>query len=122
MLASQCLDGQAKAECKSRLNELRQDLNEAERFNDPQCQTKAQNKIQATANYLASAAGLGESDRKTYSDAERARSALTKCIKKAIQKIADAIPPLGSHLAARIQTGYFCSCKPHPERPVNWNV
>src|SRR5436190_4915812 len=29
------LDTQAKAECKRRLNELRQDLNEAERFNDP---------------------------------------------------------------------------------------
>jgi hypothetical protein len=116
------LDAQAKAECKFRLNELRQDLNEAERFNDPQRKTEAQNEIQAIAGYLASAVGLGGRDRKTSSDTERARSAVTKCIKKAIKKIGDAIPSLGYHLAARIKTGYFCSYNPHPERPVTWKL
>jgi len=114
------LDVQAKAECKCRLNELRQELNEAERFNDPQRKTEAQNEVQAIADYLASAIGLGGRDRKTSSDAERARSAVTKCIKKAIQKISDAIPSLGYHLVARIKTGYYCSYNPHPERPANW--
>jgi non-specific serine/threonine protein kinase len=113
-------DAQAKAECKCRLNELWQDLNEAERFNDPQRKTEAQNEVQAIADYLASAIGLGGRNRKTSSDAERARSAVTKSIKKAIQKVGDAIPSLGYHLAARIRTGYFCSYVPHPERPVNW--
>jgi non-specific serine/threonine protein kinase len=114
------LDAQAKAECKRRLNDLRQDLNEAERFNDPQRKTEAQNEVQAITDYLASAVGLGGRDRKTSSNAERARCAVTKCIKKAIQKIDEAIPSLGYHLAARIKTGYFCSYNPHPERPVNW--
>jgi cytochrome c553 len=114
------LDGQAKTECKRRLNELRQDLNDAERFNDSQRKTEAQNEIQAIADYLASAVGLGGRDRQTSSDTERARSAVTKCIRKAIQKIGDAIPSLGYHLAVRIKTGYFCSYNPHPERPVNW--
>lgn len=114
------LDAQAKAEYKRRLNELRQDLNEAERFNDPQRKTEAQNELRAIADYLASAIGLGGKDRKTSSDAERARSAVTKCIKKAIRKIGEAIPSLGYHLAARIKTGYFCSYNPHAERPVNW--
>ena len=115
------LDAQAKAECKRRLNELRQDLNEAERFNDPQRKTKAQNEVQAITDYIASAVGLGGRDRKTSSDTERARSAVTKCIRKAIQKIGDAIPSLGYHLAARIKTGYFCCYNPHPDRPVTWN-
>jgi hypothetical protein len=114
------LDAQAKAEYKCRLNELRQDLNEAERFNDPLRRTEAQNEIQVITDHLAAAVGLGRRDRKTSWDAERARSAVTKCIKKAIQKIGDAIPSLGYHLAARIKTGYFCSYNPHPERPVNW--
>ena len=114
------LDAQAKAECQCRLIELWQDLNEAERFHDPQRKTEAQNEMQAIADYLASAVGLGGRDRKTSSDAERARSAVTKRIKKAIQTIGDAIPSLGYHLAARIKTGYFCSYNPHPERPVNW--
>lgn len=114
------LDGHAKAECKRRLNELRQDLTEAERFNDPQRKTEAQNELQAIADYLASAIGLGGRDRKISSDSERARSAVTKCIRKAIQKIGEAHPSLGYHLTARIKTGYFCSYNPHPDRPVSW--
>jgi cytochrome c553 len=114
------LDGQAKAEYQRRLNELRQELKEEERFNDPQRKAQAQNEVQAIADYLASAVGLGGRDRKTSSDAERARSAVTKRVKNAIQKIGDEIPSLGYHLAARIKTGYFCSYNPHPERPINW--
>jgi hypothetical protein len=114
------LDAQAKAEYKCRFNDLRQDLNQAERFNDPQRKIEIQNELQAIADHLASAVGLGGRDRKTSSNAERARSAVTKCIKKAVQKIADAIPSLGYHLAARIKTGYFCSYNPHPDRPVAW--
>jgi hypothetical protein len=114
------LDAQAKAECKRRLNELRQALSEAEQFNDPQRKTEVQNEVQAITDYLASAFGFGGRDRRASSDAERARSAVTKCIRKAIQKIGDAIPSLGYHLATRIKTGYFCSYNPHPDRPVDW--
>jgi cytochrome c553 len=114
------LDAQAKGEYQRRLNELRQELNEAERFKDPQRRAEAQNEVQAIADYLASAVGLGGRDRKTCSDAERARSAVTKGVKNAIQKIGEAIPSLGYHLAARIKTGYFCSYNPHPDRPITW--
>ncbi len=118
--ATPVLDAKAKAELKSRLNDLRQELNEAERFNDFHRKAQTQNELQAIAEYLASAVGLGGRHRRTSSDAERARSAVTKCIKKAIQKIGEAIPSLGYHLAARIKTGYFCSYNPHPDRPVAW--
>jgi hypothetical protein len=114
------LDAQAKAECKRRLNELRQDLNEAERFNDLQRMTEAQNELRAIADYLASAVGLWGRDRKTLSDTERARCAVTKCIKRAIRQIGEAIPSLGYHLDTRIKTGYFCSYNPHPDRAVDW--
>jgi non-specific serine/threonine protein kinase len=116
------LDAKAKAELKSRLNDLRQELNEAERFNDFHRKTQAQNELQAISEYLASAVGVGGRDRKISSDAERARSAVTKCIKKAIREIGEAIPSLGYHLAARIKTGYFCSYNPHPNRPVAWKL
>jgi hypothetical protein len=114
------LDTQAKAEYKRRLTELREDLDEAERFNDPLRRAEAQNEIHVITNRLAAAVGFAGSDRKTSSDAERARSAVTKAIKKAIEKIGEAIPPLGCHLATRIKTGYFCSYNPHPDRPVAW--
>ena len=118
--AGPVLDAQAKAQYKRRLNDLRQDLNEAEQFNDLDRAVKAQDEMHAIAQYLASAVGLGGRDRKTSSEAERARSAVTKRIKKAIQKIGDAIPSLGRHLTARIKTGYFFSYNPHPDRPVAW--
>ncbi len=114
------LDAQAKAEYERRINDLRQDLNQAERFNDFQRKTEVQNELQAIADNLASAVGLGGRDRRTSSDAERARSAVTKCIKKGVREIGEAIPSLGYHLAARIKTGYFCSYHPHPDRPVAW--
>jgi basic membrane lipoprotein Med (substrate-binding protein (PBP1-ABC) superfamily) len=53
------LDAKAKAQLKSRLNDLRQELNEAERFNDFQRKTQAQNELQAIAEYLTSAVGVG---------------------------------------------------------------
>jgi hypothetical protein len=118
--AGPILDSQAKAEYKRRIDELRKDLEEAERFNDSYRATRARSKIDAIAEQLAAAVGLGGRDRRASSDAERARSAVTKRIKVTISKIAEVIPPLGSHLAARIKTGYFCSYNPHPDRPVAW--
>lgn len=114
------LDAQAKAEYKRRVDELRQELEEAEQFNDTVRATKAQDEMNLIAQHLASAIGLGGRDRKTSSEAERARCAVTKRIKKAIQKIADTMPVLGHHLTARIKTGYFCSYKSDPDHTVNW--
>ena len=114
------LDPQAKAECKRRLVELRGQEDEAERFNDPDRAAKAHAEISAIAIYLSAATGLGGRDRKSSSEAERSRCAVTKRIKQAVQKIADVIPALGHHLTARIKTGYFCSYNPHPDRPVAW--
>ncbi len=116
------LDAQAKAEYKRRLDDLRRDLEEAERFNDPARAERARNEMNALAEQLASAVGLGGRNRRIGSAAERARSAVTKRIKSSIKRIGQAIPSLGSHLATRVKTGYFCSYNPQPERPVAWEV
>ena len=114
------LDAQTKAEYKRRLDDLRGDLEEAERFNDPTRAERARNEIDAIAEQLAAAVGLGGQNRRTGSEAERARSAVTKRIKTSINRIGEAIPSLRSHLATRVKTGCFCSYNPHPERPVAW--
>jgi non-specific serine/threonine protein kinase len=118
--AGPLLDSQAKAEYKRRVDELRNDFEEAERFNDSYRAARARSEIDAIAQQLAAAVGLGGRDRRSSSEAERARSAVTKRIKEAINRIAEVIPPLGRHLAARIRTGYFCSYSPNPDRPVAW--
>jgi hypothetical protein len=114
------LDAQAKAEYKQRLDELRQELAEAEKFNDLHRRAKAQEEIDAIAHQLTAAIGLGGRDRRSSPEAERMRSAVTKRIKEAINRVAHVIPLLGRHLAARIKTGHFCSYNPHPDRPVVW--
>jgi len=118
--AGPTLDSQAKAEYKRRIDELRKDMDEAERFNDFYRVARTRSEMDAIAEQLAAAVGLGGRNRRASSDAERARCAVTKCIKKAIRKIGEAMPSLGYHLAARIKTGYFCSYNPHPDRPVAW--
>jgi hypothetical protein len=120
--AGPVLDAQAKAEYKRRLKDLRQEVEEAGRFNDFYRAAKAQHEVNAISRALASAIGLAGRDRKTCSEAERARSAVTKRIKRAIRKIGEAIPSLGHHLSARIKAGYFCSYNPHPDRPVVWKL
>ncbi len=114
------LDARAKAEYKRRLDDLRRDLEEAERFHDPARAERSRNEINALAGQLAAAVGLGGQNRRIGSEAERARSAVTKRIKGSINRIGKAIPSLRIHLAARVKTGYFCSYNPHPERPVAW--
>jgi len=114
------LDAQAKDEYKRRLDELRRGLEEAERFNDTARAERAREEMDALAVQLAAAVGLGGRNRRIGSGAERARSAVTKRIKSSIKRIGETIPSLGSHLATRVRTGYFCSYSPHPERPVAW--
>jgi hypothetical protein len=114
------LDAQAKAQYKCRLMDLRADLDEAERFNDGERAARSHEEMNAIAEQLASAVGLGGRDRSTSSDAERARSAVTKRIKQCINKIDGVIPLLGRHFATHIKTGYFCSYILQPDHPVAW--
>lgn len=118
--AGPILDSQAKAQYKRRIDELRNDLEEAERFHDSYRATRARSEMDAIAEQLAVAIGLGNRHRSSSSEAERARSAVTKRIKEVIHRLEKVIPPLGQHLAVRIKTGYFCSYNPHPDRPVAW--
>ena len=118
--AGPILDAKAKAEYKQRLEDLRGDLEEAERFTDLDRAEQARNEISAIAEQLASAVGFGGRDRRIASEEERARSAVTKQIKASIKKIGEAIPSLGRHLTYRVKTGYFCFYSRNPDRPIAW--
>ena len=61
--------------------------------------------MDAIAEQLAAAVGLGGRDRRSSSGAERARSAVTKRIKEAINRIGAVIPPLGLPLGRENQDG-----------------
>jgi hypothetical protein len=116
------LDAQAKAEYKHRLAELREELKDAERFNDDDRTGRIQQERDAIAGQLAAAVGLGGKDRKTRSQAERARTAVTKRIRGSMKRIGKAAPSLGRHLVASIKTGYFCCYNPDRGCFVRWKL
>jgi non-specific serine/threonine protein kinase len=118
--SSPILDARAKAEYRRRIIELQEELRDAEQCNDGGRAVQTREELSVIARELASAVGLGGRDRRASSEAERARSAVTKRVKQMIQKIGDAIPTLGRHLTVAIKTGYFCAYKPHPDELVAW--
>ena len=115
------IDAEARAAYRRRLEELREDLSEAESFHDAERVARAREELECLEAELARAAGLGGMARKASSPAERARVNVTKTIKQALKRIADENEPLGRHLGTTIRTGAFCCYLPGPESP-SWRL
>jgi hypothetical protein len=114
------LDAQAKAASKHHLVELQEELEEAQRFNDPMRAANAQAAIDCLTDELATVMELGGRHRKAGPTAERARWAVTRSIKATLKKIRAHHPALGHHLTTSIKTGTFCSYTPDPTQPLSW--
>jgi len=119
--AGTLLDATAKAAYQARLAELRAELEEAERGNDPARAASARQELDFLVGELARAVGLGGRDRRAASHAERARLNATRAIRAAMANLARANPALGRHLAATIRTGRYCSYTPDPRAPIAWD-
>jgi hypothetical protein len=110
--AGEVLDAQAKAAYRRRLDELREELEDAEGCNDLGRTERLRAELEALTDQLRQATGLGGRSRRASSNADRIRVAVTRRIRAAIAQIEKHHPPLGAHLAAKIHTGYFCSYGP----------
>jgi tetratricopeptide (TPR) repeat protein len=119
---SPALEGGTEAAYRSRLEDLREELHEAETFNDTERAARAREQIDLLADELGAAAGLGDRDRRAGSDAERARVSVTKAIRSTLKRIAEMNSGLGDELTATIRTGTFCSYEPDRRRPVSWEI
>jgi tetratricopeptide (TPR) repeat protein len=120
--AGAVLDPAARAAYKRRLEDLRDAVEEARRFNDLERAARAEHEIEFLSDELAHAVGLGGRSRMAASAAERARINVSRTIGAVVKKIASASPSLGQHLSATVRTGYFCSYQPDPRVPVAWRV
>jgi hypothetical protein len=116
------LDAAAKAAYRRRLEDLREELDEAQRWSDPERAARARAEMDFIAGELAAAVGMGGRDRPQGSHAERARVNVTRAIKTAIRRLGDEDPELGAELEATVHTGVFCRFAPHRRRPVRWQV
>jgi non-specific serine/threonine protein kinase len=118
--AGEVFDPQACAAYRQRLQNLQEELAEAQTFHDEGRIEKLRDEFEFLTQELAQAVGLGGRTRKAASVAERARVNVTKRIKTALRKISKQHPKLGDYLTRTIRTGTFCEYVPLPHQPVTW--
>jgi hypothetical protein len=120
--AGPLLDEAAKAAYRERAEEVRAELEEATALNDLGRAERARAELELLTHELAAAVGLGRRDRKSHSNAERSRVAVTKAVGVALKSIAETNPALRRYLAGTVRTGQFCSYTPDPRFPVAWTL
>lgn len=116
------LDARAKREYRQRINELQADIDEAERWADPERAERARRELDALIAELRRAIGLSGRDRPQGSESERARINVARNIRRAIAAIDRAAPRLAAHLTVSIRTGHHCTYAPEPEARITWEI
>jgi hypothetical protein len=107
--ASTAADATARAAYKRRLDDLREELDDAESSGDLGRAESARAEIEALGEEIGRGLGLGGRERATGGSVERARVNVQRRISDALAKIGAASPALGRHLSAAIRTGTYCS-------------
>jgi tetratricopeptide (TPR) repeat protein len=120
--ADELLDVTARAAYKRRLDDLREDVEQAQAWGDPERAARAREEMQFLVDELSAATGLGGRTRRSASPAERARQSVTKAIKAAIERISEHSPALARHLEHTIRTGSFCRYEPDRIAPISWKI
>lgn len=106
------LDARARAEYRERLAALREELEEAESWNDAPRAERARAELELLTEELGRALGPRGRARRTGSDAERARVNVQRRVRDAIRRIGDNDPELARHLTRSIRTGTVCRYEP----------
>ena len=118
--AGEMLDAQAKREYQRRLHELNESLEDQRERGNHERADQIESEIEFLTRTIVRARGIGGRQRRTGSNAERARLSVTSAIKTALEKISDQDGELGTFLDRFIRTGAFCRYVPAPETPVIW--
>jgi hypothetical protein len=119
--AGPLLDARAKAEYGERIGHLREEIEEAEAFNDPERARRATAELEFVSRELSAAVGLGGRDRRSGAHTERARVNVTRALRGTIDRIATNDAGLGHHLRTCVRTGTFCVYEPGPDGPA-WEI
>ena len=101
--AEAVMDRRALAEVRERIRAIRE---------QPEMGPADEAELATLTQELTRAMGLGGRTRSFADAQERARTAVQKAIKRAIEAIALANPAVGRHLSERIETGAVCCYRP----------
>jgi hypothetical protein len=116
------IDDQARDAYRRRLLEVEDDIEEATRLNDPARAELAQRDRDYLIAELSRAIGLGGRHRSVGSDAERARTSVTRSIRYALSRLVEHHPTAAAHLGQSVQTGTYCCYRTDPSAPVSWRT
>ncbi|WFE92816.1 hypothetical protein [Micromonospora sp. WMMD987] len=106
------LDDTAKRAYRRRLSDLDAAIDDADAAHDPHRAEQARTERQWLLDELATHTGLHGRDRTFTGNTERARIAVGKAIRRALDRITATDPVLGEHLRTTISTGTRCSYRP----------
>ena len=118
--AGETLDAQAKREYQRRLHELNESLEDQRERGNHERADQIEGEVEFLTRTIERASGLGGRQRRTGSNAERARLSVTSAIKTAFEKISEQDKELWNFLDRSIRTGSFCRYVPDPESPITW--
>lgn len=108
------LDPEAKRQYRARMLELREALDEAEAWADAGRAERARAELEWLTAELSRAVGLGGRDRAQGAAAEKARVAVAKAIRRALDALLAQDEALGRHLENALKTGSLCCYDPEP--------
>jgi non-specific serine/threonine protein kinase len=104
------------------LHEALEELDEAERMNDRGRLENLRHEVELLKAELSRGFGLAGRPRRAGSSQERARVAVTRAIKYAIDKIEVQDAAMAEHLRASVRTGAFVSYRPSSRDRVRWEL
>lgn len=116
------LDRQAITDYRDRIEELQEQVDEADAFSDLERGARARDELDVLVTELGRAMGLGGRSRRGVSGAERARQSVTKAIQAVLRRVREHDPDLAAHLDRSVRTGTFCAYDPDPGLGVSWGV
>lgn len=110
--AGNMLDDTAIASYRSRVEELQEELAEAEQWNDSARAEWLNQELDELRKELSRAVGLGGRKRKAASTSERARVNVRRRLVHALAKLEPLCPELVGYLNWTVKTGHYCVYHP----------
>jgi len=114
------LDRHARAAYRRRITELTNQLAGTGDRGGAAVDRRLRTELDALLGELRQVTGRAGRTRHFPDPAERARTAVRKAIKRAVDAVAAADPGLGAVLAATVSTGASCCYSPDPGAPLHW--
>ena len=115
------IDDQARAAYRRRAEELMRDLAEADRDADLARAERLRSELDALVGELGRVSAKGGRTRAFVDQRERARTAVRKAIKRAVDEVTNVEPAIGELLRSGVTTGSTCGYTPTPAQPFTWS-